>query len=111
KKSLSRVNMVFSNMIKKFFKILVGIAIFLLLLATLTLTTVDWSDYQEQDYYHKTIQAIDDMELEGGASGFLLAGWSTTNSTPAEPQDLVGYKPRGEYEFVQDSSYIKTLVI
>src|SRR5690606_21094408 len=86
-------------------------AVFLLLLATLILTKVDWSHYQEHDYYHQTMQAIEDMELEGGSSGFLLAGWSTTNATPAEPQDLVGYKPRGEYEFIQDSSYIKTLVI
>ena len=100
-----------SNMLKRLFKILVGIAAFLLFLAILTLTTVDWSDYQEQDYYHQTMRAIEDMELEGGASRFLLAGWSTINATPAEPQDLVGYKPRGEYEFIQDSSYIKTLVI
>ena len=89
--------MAFSNMIKKLFKILAGIAVFLLLLATLTLTKVDWSHYQEHDYYHQTIQAIEGMELEGGSSQFLLAGWSTTNATPVEPQDLVGYKPRGEY--------------
>lgn len=92
-------------------KILAWITGLLLLLALLTLTTVDWSHYKEQDYYQQTIKAIDNLQWRGGSSGFLLAGWATTNATPYEPQDLVGYKPRGEYEFVQDSSYIKVLVL
>ncbi|MEX2593488.1 MAG: neutral/alkaline non-lysosomal ceramidase N-terminal domain-containing protein [Anditalea sp.] len=96
---------------RKLIKILAWTTGLLLLLVLLTLTTVDWSDYKEQDYYHQTMKAIDSLQFQGGSSDFLLAGWATINATPSEPQSLVGYKPRGKYEFVQDSSYIKTLVL
>lgn len=83
----------------------------LFFLAIATLTTVDWSDYQEQDYYHQTMAALEELEYAGGEGSFLRAGWAMANVTPQEPQALVGYKPRGEYEFVQDSSHVKALVV
>ena len=98
-------------MIKKTSKILSWITGFFIMLSLLTLTTVDWTDYKEKEYYHRTMRAIDNLQWEGGTGDFLLAGWSTTDATPSEPQDLVGYNPRGDYEFVQDSSYIKALVL
>lgn len=98
-------------MINKLLKILAWIAGILFLLAALTLTTVDWSDYKEHGYYRQTMEALDQLKFTGGSGDFLLAGWGTANATPQEPQNLVGYKPRGLYEFVQDSSYIKALVL
>lgn len=96
---------------KKLFKIFAWTAAILCLLAFLTFTTVDWSDYREQDYYLETMSALEEIQLEGGNGDYLLAGWASVNSTPESPQNLVGYKPRGNYEFVQDSSYVKALVL
>lgn len=98
-------------MFKRLLKVLAWIAGCLFLLALATLTTVDWSAYQEQDYYEQTMDALEGLEYSGGEGSLLRAGWATVNATPKEPQDLVGYKPRGEYEFVQDSSHIKALVV
>jgi hypothetical protein len=98
-------------MFKRLLKILAWIAGLLFFLAILTLTAVDWSDYKEQDYYRQTMTALQELEYAGGDGSYLKAGWATVNATPSEPQDLVGYKPRGEYEFVQDSSDVKALVI
>jgi hypothetical protein len=96
---------------RKILKFLIWSAGFLILLSILTLTPVDWSDYKEQEYYKQTLEAVVNLQFEGGASSFLLAGWATTNATPSQPQNLVGYKPRGDYEFVQDSSYVRVLVL
>src|SRR5690606_29704006 len=96
---------------KKFLKILAWITGLLVLLALLIFTTVDWSDLKQQEYYHQTLNALEDLQWKGGTKGHLSAGWATINATPKYPQELVGYKPRGEYEFVQDSSSIKSLVL
>lgn len=98
-------------MLKRLLKILAWIAGLLFILALVTLTSVDWSDYQDQDYYKQTMIALQEIEYSGGEGSFLRAGWATVNATPQEAQDLVGYKPRGKYEFVQDSSHVKALVV
>lgn len=103
--------MVLLNMFKTTLKILAWTSGLLLFLAVLTLTRVDWSDYKEQEYYAQTMEALHDLEYAGDSSDFLLAGWASRNTTPLEPQELVGYRPRGKYEFVQDSSHIKALVL
>src|SRR5690606_41959338 len=94
---------------KKLLKILAWSVGFLMLLALCTLTTVDWTDYKTKAYYQETMAALEQLPWQGGSMDGLTAGWSTVNATPDEPKDLVGYKPRGTYEFVQDSSMIKTL--
>lgn len=98
-------------MFKRLLKILAWTAGLLFFLALGTLTTVDWSPYQEQDYYHQTMAALEELEYSGGEGDVLTAGWATVNVTPREPQALVGYRPRGTYEFVQDSSHVKALVV
>src|SRR5690554_183100 len=98
-------------MFNRFLQILAWISGLLLLLAVISLTSVDWSDYKEHEYYFQTMEALENLEYAGGESDYIRAGWATANATPREPQDLVGYKPRGTYEFVQDSSHIKVLVL
>ncbi|MDN3668741.1 neutral/alkaline non-lysosomal ceramidase N-terminal domain-containing protein [Echinicola jeungdonensis] len=83
----------------------------LLLLALVLLKQVDWSPLEEQGYYQETMEAIDQLKWEQWENGYWMAGWSSVNVTPSDPVDLVGYKPRGEYEFVQDSSFVKVLVL
>ncbi len=74
-------------------------------------TTVDWTPLEESAYFKETMERLEKTNLEGADSGFLLAGWAKVNFTPASPKPLIPYKPRGEYEFVVDSSYVKTLLI
>jgi len=82
-----------------------------LMLIIALLAPVDYSDFREQDYYLETINRTENLKLTGSAGEHWLVGWSTANITPNKPGSLVGYKPRGDYEFIQDSSYVKTLVI
>jgi len=85
-----------------------GVVVFL---ALTTLTRIDWRDYKEMDYYQETVAHLDTMDLVSSSGEIWLAGWASINSTPATPAKLLGYKPRGRYQFVQDSSFVKTMVI
>ena len=98
-------------MIRRIFIILAWISGLLLFLVVATLSPVDESDLYTQEYYQQTMSQIQTMETEVSETDFWLVGWSSENITPAEPVNLVGYKPRGEYEFVEDSSYVKSLII
>ncbi len=95
----------------KLWKILAWITGLLLLLAVVLLKPVDWSPLEKQEYYQETMEAIGQLKWELGKKGPWMAGWSSVNVTPGEPVDLVGYKHRGKYEFVQDSSFVKVLVL
>ncbi len=90
-------------------KILLGIFLFLAFIACVTLTTVDRSPIQDQDFFSNTIQRLGQTSFEGTEGGVWLSGWAKSNMTPKEPASLVGYAPRGQYEFVQDSSYVKAI--
>ncbi|GGF35797.1 neutral/alkaline non-lysosomal ceramidase N-terminal domain-containing protein [Echinicola rosea] len=96
---------------RKFLKILAWTTGLFLLLAIALLTTVDWTDPKEQDYYKKTVQAVSKLQLTPSAGDAWLAGWAQVNVTPDQPVDLVGYKPRGAYDFVLDSSFVRAIVV
>jgi len=83
----------------------------LVFLALATLTRIDWRDFKEMDYYQETVARLDSLDFESSEGEIWLAGWSSVNATPSSPAKLVGYKPRGRYEFVQDSSFVKAIVI
>lgn len=83
----------------------------LVFLALTMLTRIDWRDYKEMDYYQETVTHLDTMDLVSTSGETWLVGWASTNATPPKPAKLVGYKPRGRYQFVQDSSYVKAMVI
>ena len=100
-----------SPQIKRTFKIsawTLGIVFFI---TTLLITRVDRSDYRESDYYKQTMAIIDTMNIPQSKGSIWLASWAKSNVTPDKPLGLLGYKPRGPYEFVQDSSFIKALVV
>ena len=83
----------------------------LLLLCVATLTTVDRSPLEEQDFYKSTFAQLASSTWNSSSSTYWLGGWATVNVTPAQPADLVGYSPRGPYTFVQDSSHVKALTL
>ncbi|NHE59035.1 alkaline ceramidase [Cyclobacterium plantarum] len=94
-----------------FFKVLIGLVVFLILLAAGSITSVDWTPYQEKPYYKETMGFLDTLSLSGSDQGYLLGGWARANITPDDPVPLVAYRPRGNYEFVQDSSFVKTIIL
>jgi hypothetical protein len=94
-----------------FGKVLLGIFLFLLLVAIFTLTRVDRSPIENQDFYQNTLQSLQDLPIQSTQGDLWLAGWSKANMTPAQPIDLVGYAPRGPYDFVQDSSFVKSIFL
>ncbi|SIO22671.1 neutral/alkaline non-lysosomal ceramidase N-terminal domain-containing protein [Algoriphagus halophilus] len=92
-------------------KILFGIFLFVFLVAIFTLTRVDRSPIEEQDFYKETFSDLEQLQLQGSETSVWLAGWGKSNMTPDDPVELVGYAPRGNYEFVQDSSFVKALAL
>lgn len=97
--------------LKKFGKVLLGIFLFLVFLAVATITRVDRSPIDDQDFYRETFQNLETLPMQNSQGQTWLVGWGKTNMTPPEPVDLVGYAPRGPYEFVKDSSFVKTILL
>ncbi|MBB6326123.1 hypothetical protein FHS59_001751 [Algoriphagus iocasae] len=92
-------------------KILLGVFLFVFLLGLITLTTVDRSPIEEQDFYNQTLDEAANLQFQGSESDTWLVGWGKANMTPDQPVELVGYAPRGTYEFVQDSSFVKAIAL
>ncbi|MFN4000051.1 alkaline ceramidase [Algoriphagus sp.] len=83
----------------------------ILLIGFATITTVDRSPIENQDFYQETLERLEKTPWQGSEGNFWMAGWGKANATPDEPAPLVGYSPRGPYEFVQDSSYVKAITL
>jgi len=90
-------------------RFILGLILVLAILAISTLTLVDRSPIEDQGFYVETFENLDNLTFEGSLGESWYVGWAKTNMTPEKPVDLVGYAPRGEYEFVSDSSFIKAL--
>ena len=100
-----------SNKFSRLFRILAWMFGVLFFVVMATLTKIDRRPYQEMEYYQESLNRLDTLRLKQSKGDFWLAGWSKVNSTPPTPVSLMGYKPRGKYEFVQDSSFIRSIVI
>ncbi len=92
----------------KFLAYFIGV---IALIALATITTVDRSPIAEQDFYRQTFDQLEKTPWQGSEGEVWLAGWAKANVTPDQPVDLVGYAPRGPYEFVQDSSFVKAITL
>lgn len=92
-------------------KVLGWTFVVLVAIALIVLTKVDRSPIQDQGFYKETFTRLNNTTFSASKGEAWLAGWSSVNMTPDEPTDLVGYAPRGKYEFVQDSSYVKALAL
>lgn len=82
-----------------------------LLLGVATLTTVNRSSLEEQDFYKSTFAQLASSTWSSSSSTHWKGGWATVNVTPTQPAELVGYSPRGPYTFIQDSSHVKALTL
>ena len=99
------------SILRKTTKVLSWTFVVLLVIGLITLTKVDRSPIEEQAFYKETLKRLDESTFSTSQGETWIAGWSSVNMTPSEPADLVGYAPRGKYEFVQDSSYVKALAL
>lgn len=97
--------------LQRIFRVMAWILGILFFLGMFLITKVDRKPYQEMDYYKKTMSHLDTLSLMESSGSIWKAGWSKVNATPDTPASLVGYKPRGKYEFVQDSSFIRSIVV
>ena len=100
-----------SKSLKKALQITLGAFLVLVLIALVLITRVDRSPIETQDFYRETFERLENTPWQGSEGDFWLAGWGKANVTPDHPVELVGYKPRGLYEFVQDSSYVKAITL
>ncbi|HSI78031.1 MAG TPA: neutral/alkaline non-lysosomal ceramidase N-terminal domain-containing protein [Lunatimonas sp.] len=98
-------------MLKFLLRFLIITLLFFVVVVFSTITSVDWTPYEETAYYRETVESLENLSWQTSDNGYFLAGWSKENITPDEPKPLIPYKPRGDYEFVLDSSYVKTLVL
>lgn len=96
---------------KKALRILGWILMVLFIFAIVLITTVDRSPIQDQNFFKETFERLDQTQLTGSTGEVWLGGWGKSNMTPDQPIDLVGYAPRGPYEFVEDSSYVKAITL
>lgn len=99
------------SILRKTTKVLSWTFVVLLVIGLIVLTKVDRSPIQDQAFYKETMEQLDQLTFSNSQGETWIAGWSSVNMTPADPVDLVGYAPRGKYEFVQDSSYVKALAL
>lgn len=95
----------------RFFKILAWIFGVILLIGIATITTVDRSPIDEQNFYQETFSRLENTPWQGSYGEVWLAGWGKAIATPDQPAPLVGYAPRGPYEFVEDSSLVKAITL
>lgn len=95
----------------RFLKIFASILGVLTVIGLATITTVDRSAVEQQDFYRETFERLKTSPWQGSEGEVWLAGWSKMNVTPPQPANLVGYSPRGPYEFVQDSSFVKAITL
>lgn len=100
-----------SKSFKKALQITLGAFLILVLLALSLITSVDRSPIGNLDFYRETFDRLSTTPWQGSEGQTWLAGWTKANVTPDKPVDLVGYAPRGPYEFVQDSSYVKAITL
>jgi hypothetical protein len=98
-----------SKSIKKALRIILGAFLILAVIALALITRVDRTPIEKQDFYRETFDRLEETPWNGSEGEYWLAGWAKANVTPDHPVELVGYKPRGAYEFVQDSSYVKAI--
>jgi hypothetical protein len=101
----------FRRVFQKGLKFTVWLIAFLVVIAFITLQSVDRSPIAEQDFYKETLQKIQQAEFPETTGEHWAGGWAKSNITPAKPASLVGYAPRGPYEFVEDSSFVKAITL
>lgn len=100
-----------SSTLQRILKLLAWILGILFFLLMATLTRVDRTPLENNTFYQETLATVDTMDFSTATGESWKVGWGKTNATPETAANLVGYKSRGKYHFVQDSSFVRSLLI
>ncbi|EIM78765.1 hypothetical protein A3SI_01856 [Nitritalea halalkaliphila LW7] len=82
---------------------------FMMLLFMALLSPVDRQPLEETDFYREALRLVAESAIYSGGEG-LEAAWGQISMTSEEPVALLGYRPRGPYTFVADSTYLRGLL-
>ncbi|MGB3589083.1 MAG: neutral/alkaline non-lysosomal ceramidase N-terminal domain-containing protein [Tunicatimonas sp.] len=72
---------------------------------------VDHRPLAEQPYYQLALQQLDSTSFLLNQNGTFEVGWSKRNITPSEPAHLMGYGWKGDYQRVQDSLWVRSIIL
>jgi len=94
-------------------RIFANILIFLLVIIAVTLRPIDRSPISDEPFYTEMMTNASEFELSEltNTNKPLQVGWSSVNITPSEPELLIGYKPRGPFEAIHDSLFVRSMVL
>lgn len=97
-------------------RFLLGLLVLLGILAVfivLNLIPVDYTPYQETDFYRQTLTRLNNLPRSPRASQPLRAGWAKVNLTPAYTTPTGGYGVRRgkHWTIVHDSIFARALVL
>ena len=105
-------NRVSKSIIKIAARVIAGIAVLLLFIGLLTITTIDYALPGEFPQIKASPGRSNDLRFSNTQEGAPLeAGWAVVNITPDAPVHLAGYGPRGPYLTVLDSLFARILVL
>ncbi|GAB4333657.1 MAG: hypothetical protein OHK0038_09970 [Flammeovirgaceae bacterium] len=76
-------------------------------------TTLEKVDYTQKEYYKNTLNQIDIIARQSKSYhvSSWKAGWGETPIVPKEAIDFAGYGRKGKFEFVADSTKVRTILI
>lgn len=99
-------------MLKRWMKIVGGIAVVLLILALALITTVDRTPYHEMSYYTETMSSLEPLQPTLVSGDTLKVGWTKVSLVPEKSVPLAGYgKRRGaHYQSIHDSVFVRAFV-
>ena len=97
---------------KKFLKWIVGIILFLFLLAISLVGPIDRSPLEGKSFYKEMMAELDTIKpVSHPATQLLKVGWSKANITPRYSMPMAGYTQRPQFESVHDSLYTRIVAV
>lgn len=99
--------------VRIFFKVLLGLVVFILLFLAVSLAPVDDTPYQQMPYYHQTKARLSALPAPPAPKTGLRAGWAKVNITPPYTTPTGGYGARRgkHWHVVSDSVYARAVVL
>jgi hypothetical protein len=98
-------------MVKKTFKILLGVVSAILTVGLLTIRPIDRLPLERKDFYEDMQEKLEQFSVDNPNGDTLMAGWHSINITPDQAVNLAGYGRRGPVKQVHDSLFAKVLVL
>ncbi len=97
---------------KKFFRLIIGFIVVLLVIAISLIGSVDNTPLAKQTFYQETMKELDTLNpIHFKPASKLRTSWVVINITPKSAMPMAGYAPRDHFERVHDSVYVRILTM